>query len=229
MGSMRTWKFSFGSRMLIGFLVAFEFAIAALLFSLPILLGGSDHSFDWFIEAVAVVMLAFGLFFAFALLAMSRTRISLFPKALDALVPDHHNRLLFPHFRAIRLPISEIRSVERRQEICRSFGLSTLRESLSLVTTSGERIGLFSNTQGPASQLPLDEIAGAIASAAGVAVTDDGTVFSKAQGLYGAASSSWNEPPLAAASATKARQAVARTVQITLALVYLTFIIRSCN
>jgi hypothetical protein len=143
-------------------------------------------------------------------------------------VPDGHNALLVPRFRTLRLPLGEIRSVERREEISKSLGLSTLRESLSIVTATGERIGLFSNTNGAISALPLDAIAGAIASAAGIAVTDDGTVMAKAQGLYGAASSSWSERPLDAGSAIKARQVAVRTLQILVGLMTLGFVLRAC-
>jgi hypothetical protein len=101
-----------------------------------------------------------------------------------------------------------------------------MRDALSIVTVSGERIGLFSNTLGSASTLPLDDVANAIAAAAGVPVTDDGTVRTRASGLYGAAASSWTERPLDEADANKARRGVKLTLAICTALLLLTFLVR---
>ena len=91
------------------------------------------------------------------------------------------------------------------------------------------RFGLFSNADTALIRLPLAQIAGAIAAAAGVAVTDRGTVLTTAKGLYGQASSSWTEPPLDAAATAKARRATAITLQIIMGLVALTFILRACT
>ncbi len=43
-----------------------------------------------------------------------------------------------------------------------------MRDALSIVTEDGERIGLLSNTLGNLSTLPVDDVANAIAAAAGV-------------------------------------------------------------
>jgi hypothetical protein len=214
---------------IIGFVTAFMYGVAILLVSLPFMTGvNDDPTANAMIGATAVVMLGFGLFMTFGLIAVVKTRISLTAAALDATVPSHHT-LLVPHFRTIALPLGQIRSVERRQEAFRSFGMTNLRESLSVVTTGGERIGIFSNTSGPASQLPLDEIAGAIATAAGTTVTDAGTVWTKAGGLYGEASSSWTEQPLDETTATKVRRAAGRTAQLFLVLLLLVIALRACG
>ena len=104
-----------------------------------------------------------------------------------------------------------------------------MRDALSIVTEDGERIGLFSNTLGNLSTLPVDDVANAIAAAAGVTVTDDGTVWARGSGLYGGASSSWTERPIDAASASKARHGAILTVQICTALLLLTFVLRACS
>jgi len=226
---VKTWGYGLASRITLGFLAVFMFGIAALLFSLPLMVGNGDRSSDWIVDLTGVIIAGFGIFMTFGLIAVVRTRISLSGTSLDATVPSGHNWLLVPRFRTIRLPVGEIRSVERRQEIFRTFGLSSLRESLSVVTNGDERIGLFSNVSGSPSTLPFDEIAGAIASAAGIAVTDDGTVLTKASGLYGEASSSWSERRLDETAAIKARGAAVRTLQILAALVMLGFVLRTCT
>jgi hypothetical protein len=105
--------------------------------------------------------------------------------------------------------------------------MSTMRDALSIVTTGGERIGLFSNTLGSADTLPLDDVANALAAAAGIAVTDDGTVLAKGSGLYGAASSTWTERPLDPVTANKARHSAIVVAQICSALLLLTFVLRA--
>jgi hypothetical protein len=229
----RTWTYGPASRIAVAFFVVLIFGVAALFFALPVILGGVDRSGLWFVEGTGVVIAGFGVFMAFGLIVFVRTRLSLVTglggMSLEATVPDGHNRLLVPRFRTIRLPVREIGSVERRVEVFRTFGLTSMRESLSIVTAGGERIGLFSNANGSLNRLPLGEIAATIAAAAGVAVTDDGTVLTKARGLYGEASSTWNERPLDAASATKARRAAMRTLQILVALMTLGFILRACT
>jgi hypothetical protein len=222
-----------GGRIVLGFLAAFMFGVAALLFSVPALAGETDRSGDGFIYVTGAIMVGFGLFLTFGLIAIARTRIALEDAIggtlLDATVPNGHSWLLVPRLRTIRLPVAEIRSVERRQEVTRSFGLSSVRDALSVVTATGERVGLFSTAGTALIRLPLPEIAGAIAAAAGVAVTDDGTVMTKASGLYGEASSSWTERPLDAPAAGKARRAAAVTLQIIVALMSITFIVRACS
>jgi hypothetical protein len=197
------------------------------------LAGGTDPTGNAIMYVTGFIMAGFGLFLTFGLIAVARTRIALETNAggtvLDAMVPGGHNLLLVPRLRAVRLPVAEIQSVERRQEVARSFGLSSLRDALSVVTTNGERIGLFSTADTALIKLPLPAIAGAIAAAAGVAVTDDGTVVTKASGLYGEASSSWTEKPLDAPAANKARRAAAVTLQIVVGLVMLTFVVRACS
>ncbi len=202
------------------------FAIATLLFSLPPMFG-QDIGGDSIVVVVAVIITGFGIFATFALVASVRTHVTLGASTLEATVVDGHSWFLMPHFREVRLPLSDIRSIERRTEIFRTLGLLTMRDALSIVTVDGERIGLFSNTLGNASTLPLDEVAYAIAGAIGVAVTDDGTVLTKGSGLYGQASSSWTETPLGELAAKKERRIVIATLQICTILLLLTFAVRA--
>jgi hypothetical protein len=217
----------------LGFLAAFMFGTAILLFCIPALAGGSDPTGTAIIGVTGTIVAGFALFVTFGLIAVARTRITLQTRAggtvLDALVPGGHNLLLIPRLRAVRVPVAEIRSVERRQEIVRSLGLSSSRDALSVVTTNGERIGLFSTADSSLIKLPLPAAADAIAAAAGVAVTDDGTVVTKSSGLYGEASSSWTEKPLDAPAANKARRAAAITLQVIVGLMMLTFLVRACT
>jgi hypothetical protein len=223
----KTWRVSLATRILMGFLAAFMFGLAALMFSLPLAYGRADHSVDWIVALVALALTGFGVFASFAFIAVVRTRVTLEAATLAATVVDGHNWLLVPHFRSVRLAFADIRSVERRTEMFRTLGLSAMREALSIVTSDGERVGLFSNTLGSADTLPLDEVASAIAAAVGLSVTDDGTVRARGSGLYGAASSSWTERALDESNASKARRTVMRTVQICTALLLLSFILRA--
>jgi hypothetical protein len=225
----RTWRFGTSTRAMIGFAAVFMYGVAALLFSLPLISGVSDPTGNWIVDATGVIMVGFALFMTFGLVALVRTRISLNATTLEATVPSHHSLLLVPRFRVIALPLTQIRSVERRQEAFHSLGLTNLRDSLSVVTTGGERIGIFSNTSGPASQLPLDEIADAIASAVGTSVTDAGTVWTKAPGLYGEASSSWTEQRLDDIGAMKARRMATRTAQLFVVMILLVIGVRACG
>ncbi|HEX3466739.1 MAG TPA: hypothetical protein VHT05_01410 [Candidatus Elarobacter sp.] len=225
----RVWRFDTSTRVIIGIAAGFMYGFAVLLFCLPLITGVNDPAGNVAVAATGLIMLGFGAFMTFGYVAVDRTRIRVTATELDATVPSHHSRLLVPHFRAIALPLAQIASVERRQEAFRSFGLVNMRDSLSIVTTAGERIGIFSNTRGPASTLPLDEIADAIAAGAGTTVTDAGTVWTKAPGLYGEAASSWTEPRLDDPHAAKARRMAARTAAAFVILFTLVIVVRACT
>ena len=224
----RTWRYALSSQIMLAILTVFMFAAAALIVATPALVGGPASGFDYTIPIFAGVIACFGVFAFFGLLAVVRTRVSLDATTLSATVPGDHVAFLIPTFRAVRLPIAEIRSVERREEIFKQFWTTNLRDSLSVVTKAGERIGLVSATVGTI-QFPLDEMADAIARAAGVEVTDDGTVRTKAPGLYGEASSSWTETPLDEKSANAARDRVLLGMQIAAGLILLGVVLRACT
>lgn len=224
----RAWRVNLGTRVAIAILAAFMFGFAILIFCIPLLANVTDHSSDWITVVLGIVMVGFGLFATFALIAVLRMRVAIDAAGLDATVITGHDLLLVPRFRHIHLPLTQIHSVERRHELFRTLGIPTMRDALSVVTGEGERIGLFSDTLGSATTLPLDEIASAIAGAVGVPVTDDGTVLTRGSGLYGAASSSWKERPLDEASAAKARRMVVRTAQVSTIVLLLVFVLRAC-
>jgi hypothetical protein len=214
------------TRIILAIVALAMYGFASLLFCLPLTIGGGGA--DWVVVATGLVIAGFGVFATFALAAAIKTRITITADALDATVVRGNNALLIPEFRNVTLPLRDIRSVERRCEIFRRLGLYSLRDALSIVTQSGERIGLCSDTMGSARTLPIDEVAQAIAAAAGVRVTDDGTVRAKGSGLYGAASSTWTEVPLDSEGAGRARRAAIVTVQVCTLLLVLTFALRAC-
>jgi hypothetical protein len=203
------------------------FGFAALLFWLPFSFG-SDRGDDWVVALPGIVLAGFGVFATFAFVAAVKTRIALDATSFAATVVDGHNRFLMPRFRHVQLSLSDIRAVERRSEIFRSLGFYTMRDALSLVTAENERIGLCSNTMGSAATFPIDEIAEAVARAAGITVTDDGTVRTKGSGLYGAASSSWSEAPLDDVRAGKMRRTAILTAQLCALALLLTLALRAC-
>jgi hypothetical protein len=223
-----TWRYSLAARIVLGIIPVFAFGMAGFFFSMQFTVAAGDRLTGVFLDLLSLAVVGFAVFMTFGLIAAVRTRIAIDGTFFDATVIAGHSALLVPHFRTIRLPVAEIGSVERRVEISSILGLTAMRDSLSIVTTGGERIGLFSNTTGALNILPIDEIAAGIASAAGIAITDAGTVTTKSQGLYGAASSSWNETPLDAASAGKAKQVAVRTLQILVGLMTLGFVLRAC-
>ena len=223
----RTWTYGWVYRIAIGIYAAFSFGIALVLLSLPAIVPSSPIGVTWPVYGAALAMAGFGLFGVFATIAVSRTRISLDATSLGAIVPAHHSPFLVPHFRTIDLGLSEIASVERRTEVTKRLGLSTSRESLSVVDRTGTRYGLVSATAG-AIALPVDQIAAAIAAAAGVEVTDRGVVRTSAPGLYGEETSAWTEPVLDPVASDHARRAAVQTLQITGILVLLTIVLRAC-
>jgi hypothetical protein len=228
MRNASAWRVNLGTRVIIAVLAALMYGFAILVFCIPLLAEVHDHSGDWITDLLGIALLGFAFFATFALVAVVRTRVGIDAAGLEATVIAGHGWLLVPRFRHVRVPLAEIHSVERRQELFRTLGFPTMREALSVVTAGGEQIGLFSDTLGSASTLPLDEIASAIAVAAGVPVTDDGIVRTRGSGLYGAASSSWTERPLDAESATKAQRAVVRTLQISTIVLASVFLLRAC-
>jgi hypothetical protein len=210
-------------------IVVFLFGVAAFFFAAPWILGPNAAGLVAFFDVLGVFMGGLALFMAFGLIAVSRAHLRLNGATLDGELIGGRTRLFAPRFRAINLPVRDIRSVERREEIVRKFGFTTLRESLSLVTADGTRIGLFSNTYGAFGQMPLAEIASAIAAAADIAVTDRGSVLTTATSLYGQAEPTWNEPPLDPAAAAKARRTATRTMQILVTVVLMLSLLRTCS
>ncbi len=223
----RSWRVALATRIGIGVYAVFMYAFAALIIGLPFAHAAGDRPGDWFVITGGVVMACFGLVASFAFVAVVRTRVTLDGRALAATVVDRHNGFLVPHFRSVDVPVREIASVERRSEVYHTLGLRSMRDALSIVTTGGERIGLFSNSLGSADILPLDDVAEAIAAAAGVPVKDDGTVLARGSGLYGAAASSWTERSLDPARASSARRSVMLTIQITTGLLVLSVLLRA--
>ena len=226
----QTWAYPVAARVMFAILTAFILGIAALLFSLPLIVptAGSDATTLWITDITGFFMVCLGLFLAFGLIAISRTRISVGAGALVATITDHHNIFLVPHFTSYRIPLTEIRSVERREEVVKSFGLTSIRDSLSIVTASGARIGLVTNARGASVGLQIGPIASGIAAAAGLPVTDGGIVSSKAPGLYGEAASTWSEAKLDPASANRARTAAQRTMQLVLLMAMSVLVLRAC-
>jgi hypothetical protein len=226
MTGVRTWRFSLSTQIALGVLAFVMFGFAALLLVLPFSFSG-DRSGDWVVVTTGAIVAWFGFFAIFALVAALRTRVTLDGPTFEATVVSGHDVFLIPHFRAIRLPVSDIRAVERRCEVFRTLGFYSMRNALSIVIAGGDRIGLCSDTIGSASTLPIDDVADAIAAAAGISVTDDGTVRTRGSGLYGAASSSWVEHPLDEARAGKMRRAAVLTMKICAVLLLLTFALRA--
>ncbi len=225
----RTWRYDRFTCVLIAVAAAFLAGIALLIIALPwVLAGDGDPGPGWTLDLCGSAIFGIASFMLFGVIAMLRTRIRLAGTVLDATVADGHNALLVPHFRTIALDVATLRSVEKRQEIVRSFWLSNLRESISIVTASGERIGLVSATYGVSVQFPVEDAAAAIAAAAHLPLTDDGTVRSTASGLYGAASSAWTERPMDPEAASKARRTALLTTQIIFGLFVLTTLLRAC-
>jgi hypothetical protein len=225
----RNWGFGLAPKVILGVGAGFMLGFAVLLFCLPLIATPVDATSLWIVDATAAILLGFACFFVFGLIALARSHVAIDGSVLRATIPDHHNWLLVPSFRTVAIEVAQIRSVERREEAVRALGFTTMRQSLSIVTANGERIGLFSNTENAVGQMPIDEIAAAIAAGAGIGVADDGLVNSRAAGLYGAASSAWTEKPLDAAGAAKARRAGARTAQVVGALLLLTLLVRACT
>ncbi|MBD5634393.1 MAG: hypothetical protein IAI49_07925 [Candidatus Eremiobacteraeota bacterium] len=220
------WRYPLATRIAIGIAAVAMFGFAAIVSSLPVVLPGKDVGSIAAVSVVGAILFGFGVFMCFGLTAVVRTRIAVSADALEAVVPSGHDRLLVPHFRTIRVPLRDIRTVELRTEITSTFGVKNERDALSITTAAGERIGLATDTVGSVS-LPVDDIASAVAAAAGTVVTDDGTVLSNAPGLYGAASSTWTEPALGAADAARFRSIARATAQIATALLLFVFLLRA--
>ncbi len=225
----RVWRYNLAARIFVGLLAGGAIALGLALLWLPFRLDAQTDQLVAIYGPAALVVLTFGAFMAFGAVALARTRLTLGATSLRGVVPVENGWSFAPSFRTVDVPVSEIRAVDRRVEIVRTLGLSMARQSLSIVTASGERIGLFTNPDTAVVRLPLGEIAGAIAAAAGIAVTDRGTVISKAPGLFGSASSSWTETPLDAPRAARARRGALITLQVIFGLMALTWILRACS
>jgi hypothetical protein len=225
----QTWAYGIGPRVLLVLVALFMYGVAAFLALVPLMVGRSETGLDVFLILCGLVVAGLATFMLFGFLAFMKAKISLDATALHATIVAGHNRLLVPRFEDVVVPIDEIASVERRTEVLRSFGLSSLRESLSIVTTAGRRIGLCSKINTAVGSLPFDEIAATLASATGKDVIDRGTVMVKGGGIYGETPSTWNEPALDPASAAKARKTAALTMQILVGMVMFIFVLRACT
>src|SRR5579871_4683972 len=124
--STQTWSYPVGARVMFALLAAFILGMAVFVLALPFLFpsNGIDAATLWVTSVTGFIMLCLGLFLAFGFVAIARTRIAVDGDALVATVTDHHNLFLVPHFREVRIPLAQIRAVERRAEAVKSFGLT---------------------------------------------------------------------------------------------------------
>ena len=107
----------------------------------------------------------------------ARWRVELTGRELRLVVPAVWAGLNpFAPLRRVTVPISEVRAVEIREEVSRFAGIVSLARALSVATTNGDRFVLGQATGQEVSALPIDEMAQAIADAAGRPVTDRGTI-----------------------------------------------------
>ncbi len=103
-------------------------------------------------------------------------RLSLDGEGLEYAVPERWmSARPGLRFRRGRIALADIVSVDRRDEVVRFLRLPGTLNALSIVGADGRRLELVRCQPGP-QVLPVDEIAGRIADAAGLAVTDLGTV-----------------------------------------------------
>jgi Ca2+/Na+ antiporter len=133
-----------------------------------------------------------------------------------------------PHFRPVRIALQDIRAVEQRRETRRRMGVTLARQTLSIVTASKGRIPLLSQNGDGRWSPKLTEIAGAIASVAGVAVTKRGMVRVDSFGLYGEVSPIWNEVPLPPTQERRVIRAVVLTANVVFGLLVLARLLHAC-
>ena len=133
-----------------------------------------------------------------------------------------------PRFRPLRVALRDIRAVEQRGESRRRIGVTLARQTLSIVTASDERIPLLSQNDHSRWSPRLTEIAGAIASVAGVAVTRRGMVRVDSFGLYGEVSPIWDETPLPPAQERRVNRAVVLMANIVFGLLVLARLLHAC-
>jgi hypothetical protein len=177
---------------------------------------------------VALVLVALAVY----LLLLLRTtiiRIEVGPQRLKLRIPKVRGPL--PLLSTIRadLPYSAIASVETREEVYSSFGLVTVQRVFSLVTREGVRLPLGVMAENWGAQMPYDKAAAQIAARAHTAVVDRGAV--RVGGILRAIINDvppWSTQTMPAEESTAWHRRAALTIQLILALVAVTALLRSC-
>jgi hypothetical protein len=223
----RAWTYGWLRRGLLTF-------VAALMLVLPLMLLGAALTAEigaaLLLLAFALPLLALTAFLATIAAAAWRTRVALVGGDLMLRVPAWRGGFPFPRYTHRRIPLTEIASVEVREELARSLGLSTVTKVASVVTRAGERTVIATAAGGELDALPVGAMAGAIAAAAGRRVTDRGMVEAgpSLATLLGRAGPAWDAPTIAPDQARRERSRALQILQLVSALTAMLLLLRAC-
>jgi len=213
-----------GPLMLIAALVFFFLALVMLFISVGNVLGKL---------AMVAIALALALLAAYFLLILSTLamRVEVGPSQVCFRVPNWRGGVVawLPWVRAA-LPYSEIASVETRDEVYSSFGMTSVQTAYCVVSKEGRRI-VFAYTSPLANwNYQFADAAKLIADRASIPLNDRGAV--RAGGIIRAVirgTPSWDTPSMSPEERVEAGNKAARAMQLAFVVVVIALSIRACT
>jgi hypothetical protein len=213
-----------GPLMLFAALLFFFLALVMLFISVGNVLGKL---------AMVAIALALALLAAYFLLILSTLamRVEVGPSEVRFRVPNWRGGVVawLPWVRAA-LPYSEIASVETRDEVYSSFGMTSVQTAYCVVSKEGRRI-VFAYTSPLANwNYQFADAAKLIADRASIPLNDRGAV--RAGGIIRAVirgTPSWDTPSMSPEERVEAGNKAARAMQLAFVVVVIALSIRACT
>lgn len=189
---------------------------------------------DSAIGRFVLVLVALGVFLlAIYMLLLLLTMVNRVEVRSDrVLLRMARTRGVLPLPRLIRadIPYSDVRSVESREEIYSTFGLTTMLRAYSLVTRDGTRLPLGVMAENAGFQMPFDRAAALIAERAHTGIVVRGAV--RVGGILHSMISDvppWSAEPLSANELAAAQRRATITLQVIGLLVMSVALLRACS
>lgn len=198
--------------------------MAAVMVAIPV-----DNPFGRFaLVLVGVALLALAIYMLL-LLRTNIIRIEVDSQHVKIRTPRLRGAL--PLFSTVRaeIPLADVASVETREEVYSSFGMTTVQRSYRIVTRDGAGILLGIMAENWGSQMPYDKAAQEIASRAHLPITDHGAV--RVGGVIRAMIHDvppWTADAMTPEESTRLHRRATLTIQFIMLLVVGTALLRAC-
>ena len=209
-------------------IVAFSAGVLFVIAAVLPLADPGTHPASLAIWLLALVLFAVGLFMVLLGLSLF-SRIEVGKERLKLRVPLWRGAMPWIPWVRGEIPFSDIRAVERRDEIYSSFGIPSMQTAYSIANAEGRRIVLGYRSPLAAWNYPLDEAAVLIADKAGVKLVDRGGV--KIGGIVRSAIQgppSWDTPSVSEEERQATQAKAARALGLVFAFMAAVVALRAC-
>ena len=205
-------------------------AVMWLFFAAMLVATNVDHLLLRVVVVAAGLILLVLAIYSLLMINVIANRVEVGPKRVKLRIARMRGPLPISGLIRAEVPYDDIASIETREEVYSSFGLTTVLRAFSLVTRDGARFPLGVMTENSAAQPPYDQAAQRIAARAGVAVVDKGAV--RVGGIVRGSvhdTPSWSSPAMTPVENAKFHHRAVISIQIVGLLAAAVILLRSCS